>query len=676
MARMIQNNFGGGEISPVLSGRSDLSVYYKGCADAENFLISKEGTLRKRPGIHTFASVEDYAHTKVVPYKYDRTEGGFLVIRREASGFACDFYRKGDNAPRSSVTDFSFAGDVSAIQAKQIGDQVWITNGADSRYITVTDNSTISISEWKQTEIPPPIPHNDTLNAPTTHWSIVRSSTKSGRTISYAVISAKDAVNSDTSKGECTWSSTWEAATYIDLSCTIALEDKSKWSYIIFCKRSGGTYGELTRAYMDDTPDTYLYIKSGTELAIAYKWSDGKFYDKAESSDVTGQVEVTVTHHRYTFRDENHTPSDPVYGQTNVLGEGFANPLCIDCFQQRRVFANARVGDDAFPMTLWFSEVGNLDNFFADRPSEDSDAFSPTISSTGPSFIRWICCYQDNMILLTDCGMFSVGFAQTQGFGASTCRISRFSQISVSDTIQPIVTDAGVVFVGGDDKTLYTAQFDLQENALKPINRSVLVEHLTRNSKIRSIGLQEFPDNVIWCATDDGKACTFVFERNEDVYAWSHHRIAGAEIVDVIALGTVTDGDGGRSYGDMIFVVRRGSLCYLARFGDDYFDRVNGKESAVHARLVTLRPESQERTLVGMKKNIKDVLVRVYESGTLCARNNLGDRVVIRSMDEPYTGDIKIMPRGLINEEGQLEIVSPDPSACEILQVVTTIEVA
>lgn len=683
MAKMIQNNFSAGEISPVLSGRSDLSAYYRACALAQNFLVSKEGTLRKRNGIHTFAVIEDYANSKVVPYKFDRTEGGFIVLHLEGTTLTCAFWRKGDVEAMSTCTTENFGGSIKAVQSKQIGDQVWITNGADSRYITVTDNETISVNEWAQAAVPESIGYNAWLNARSNHWTIVRDKDyRSGRTVYYGVATVKDSINSEITKGDCAWSTTWEAGSYIDLHATVAIADKSKWSHIIFCKRSGGTYGELTRVYIDDTPDAYLH-DNGSALVQMWKWSDGKWYWAPEGT--AGAVEANeslITHHRYTFRDENHTPSDPVYGQTNVLGEGFKNPLCIDCFQQRRVFANAHVGDDKYPMTLWFSEVGNLDNFYADRPSEDDDAFSPTISSTGPSFIRWLACYQDNMILLTDCGLFSVGFAQTQGFSASTCRISRFSQLTVSDTIQPIVTDAGVVFVGGDDKTLYTASFDLQENTLKPINRTVLVEHLTRNSKITSIGLQEYPDNVIWVATDDGKVCTFVFERNEEVYAWSHHSIHASDapkIVDVIALGTVTDNNVGRTQGDMVFVVESCGVYYLATLSDDHVDIINGERWPVYARLETLRPESQERTLAGIKKNVKDVLLRVYESGPITVRSLSGDFQPAMGHNKAlaglFTGDVKIAPYGLINEAGQMEIVSHNDTPCEIQQIILSLEV-
>lgn len=678
MAKMIQNNFSAGEISPILSGRSDLAAYYRACAVAENFLITKEGTLRKRNGVHTFATIDDYPNCKVVPYKFDRTEGGFVVLHLSGTELTCSFWRKGDTAARSTCTASGFSGNIKAVQSKQIGDQIWITNGESARYITVTDNDTISIKEWEQVSVPDPIPHNDTLEEPTTHWSIKRDAARTGRTIYYGLIGVKDSVNSETSKGDCKWASTWAAGTYIELHATISVEDKDKYSHLIFCKRSGGTYGELTRVYMDDSPDGYFFVNEDDELSQAWKWEDSKWYDKTQSSTGATEIEAErITFHRYTFRDENHTPSDPVYGQTNVLGEEFANPLCIDCFQQRRVFANAQVGDDKYPMTLWFSEVGNLDNFFADRPSEDDDAFSPTVSSTGPSFIRWLACYQDNMILLTDSGLFSVGFAQTQGFSASTCRISRFSQLTVSDTIQPIVTDAGVAFVGGDDKTLYTASFDLQENSLKPINRTVLVEHLTRNGRFVSVGLQEYPDNVVWAVTEDGKVCTFTFERNEDVYAWSHHVVKGADIIDVIALGTVTDSNIDRTRGDMLFVVERQGQHYLATLGNDYVDRIGDSEMPIVARLTTLRPESQERTLAGSKKNVKDVLFRVYESGTINVRSLDGKLLPYTQTqsDTLFTGDIKVMPYGVINEAGQMEVVSNDGRPCEIQQVVVNLEV-
>lgn len=676
-SRMIQNNFAGGEISPTLFGRSDLQAYYKGCADAENFVIAKEGSLRKRHGISTFAELPAaFDKCQIVSYKFDRTNGGFLFMYEEGGVLKVKYYLK-DGTEIGSVDIADFAGEVKEIQAKQVGDQVWISNGSFYKIITITDNASIAASSWVQAGVPDTIAHNDTVNAVSTHWSIKRSNNNSGKTLYYGIIGVKDSVNSETSKGDCPWNTSWTAGQFIEIMTTISVGDLKKWDYILVAKRSGGTYGELTRFYMDDTPEEYLYT-NGTSLATAYKWSDGKWYDKAEAESVTGQVEVTVTHHRYIFKDENHAPGDAIYGQTNILGEGFTNPRCVDCFQQRRVFANGTTDGGKFPMTLWFSETGNLNNFYSDRPAADDDSFSPTIASTGPAFIRWTLAYQEMMVLFTDSGLFSVGFSQQSGFSASSCRISRFSELDVSPDIAPVVTDAGVVFVAGDNKTLYTAAYDLQENMLKPVNRSVLVEHLTRTTRIKALALQAYPDNVVWIVTEDGKFCTFTFERNEEVYAWSHGKITGAKVLDIVAPGTCTDSMTDRTYGDLVFVVENESgKQYLARSNSLYADEIGGTVTNVKATLTTLRPESQERTIVGYKKNLKDVLVRLYETGGISVKATSGADLPLVSawIEGPFTGDAKVMPRGYVNEAGQMTLVSDNDSPCEILQIVSTLEV-
>ena len=702
MGRMIQNNFSGGVISPSLYGRSDLGAYYKGCASAENFIVAKEGSLRKRHGFTSrFAIPRSDSAVKLVPYRFDRTTARFFMLSEvEADGVRTldirmfgkdgtpiEWEENGETVVSRSVS--GFAGSVKAIQYKQIGDQIWLSNGEFFRVLDVADASSFTVKTWEQASAPDSIVHNDTVNAASTHWSIYRSNANTGKTLYYGVIAVKDSVNSATSKGECAWSKSWTAGHYIDIQVTVAVADCEKWDYVIIAKRSGGSYGELTRHYMDDSADEF-FDASMTPLyegpdglffsqATVYKWSDGRYGDKAEGT--SGAVEVQpkeVAFKRWNFRDDNISPGEAVYGQTNVLGEGFTTPLCVDCFQQRRVFANGMSAKGKLPMTLWFSEVGNLDNFYSDRPASDDDPFSPTISTTGPSFIRWVVTYQEMMVLFTDSGLFSVGFSQQSGFSASSCRISRFSDLAVSPEVQPVVTDAGIVFVAADNKTVYTASYDLQENMLKPINRSVLVEHLTRTSQIKAIALQTSPDNVVWVVTDNGRYATFTFERNEEVYAWSDGMIEGAKIKDVISLGSVTDSAVDRTYGDLVFVVDKDGQDYIVTANGGYTDEIGGVSANVKATLVTLRPESQERTISGLKKNVKDILLRLYETGGISVVNALGvsqPLVAAKTEVELFTGDVKVMPRGSIDENAQMKYVSDNDKPCEILQVLTLLEV-
>ena len=647
MAKLIQNNFSGGEISPCLYGRSDLATYYKGCADAENFVIAKEGTLRKRRGVTTRMVVDaSYKGIKLVPYKYDRSEGGFLLVWTTGTNIYARLYRKDCVAKGSQVTVYRgknlTAADVEGIQSKQIGDQLWLTNGVFSKVVTVTNNATIATSAWAQAARP----ESPTLSCTgrTSSGGLVSEQEGGETTYYYCAVVVKDGVMSTRTKNSAVQKKTWQAGSYTSCTVGISAATRDSMDYVLLGKSTsgGGSFGELTRFYPED-------FNTGTS---------------------------------YTYYDYNISPGDGIYTQTNVLGDGFTNPLCIDCFQQRRVFANATTGGKAYPMTLWMSEVGNLENFYASRPSSDSDAFSPTIAATGPAFIRYILAYQEMMVLFTDCGLFSVSCSSTQGFSASSCRISKFSDIAVAPTIAPVVAECGIVFVGADLKTVYSAAYDLQENMIKPINRSVLVEHLTRTSTIKAVGLQASPDNVVWVVTEDGKCATFTFEKNEEVYAWSHSVIEGAKFLDVISPGTCTDSSIGRTYGDLVFVVEADGVKYLATPNEGYADEIGGVKRNVKAVLTTLRPESQERTIQDQEKNVHDVLLKVYETGGLSVKPTAGgadvplvEAKMASGEDGLFTGDVKVMPRGFINEAGQMTYVSDNDKACEILQVVTKLEV-
>ncbi len=718
-SRMIQNNFSGGEISPTLYGRSDLQAYYKGAAEVENFVVSKEGTLRKRHGISSFMALpEDHGRVKIIPYKYDRSEGGFfLLYSTEEAPAVCrvELYTKegakrswtvpGDGEDADPVTvdhiDITgFSGTVKAFQHKQIGDEIWISNEHTFRTLKVKttaeadpmSTSTFSVEEWRQAPIPDSIPYDGAANAASSHWTISTTVSSNDRQIYYGVVCVKDSVYSETSKQSHGFTQTWQAGSHMDITVTVKAADREKWDYILIAKRTGGNYGELQRVYMADDPDA-AFTSAWAELhkgpdakwfaaETAYKWSDGKYRDRAEddpqAESATELFAQEIAFFRWSFRDENHTPSDMIYGQTDILGAGWTTPLCVDCFQQRRVFANSTNDSGKFPMTLWFSETGNLDNFYADRPSAEDDPFSPTIAASGPAFILWIVAYQEMMVLFTESGLFSVGFSQQQGFSASSCRISKFSDLAASPDIQPVVTEAGIVFVGADNKTCYSVSYDLQENMLKPINRSVLTEHLTRTASITGIGLQDYPDNIVWVSTSDGKVCSFTIEKNENVFSWSHSRIRNAAFLEVVGTGTCTDSSTDRTYGDLLFVVERDGTQYLCRPNDGYRDVIGGEETNVNAFIVTLRPESQERTVVGFKKNIKDVLVRVYQTGGLAVRSPDGNDMPLveaRVEGSLYTGDVKVMPRGVINEDGQLVIVSDNDKPCELLQIVMNMEI-
>lgn len=660
MATMIQNNFVGGEISPSLHGRSDLKAYYNSAARLENFIVAKEGSLRKRRGIESVGRITEFSSSpRVFAYRYDRDAGGVIVVGNSNGACVVQLRRKGSLVTvTASATLHSEAltdDQLASVQVTQIGDTLFVNcKGIFNKKVVVGwAAGTLSVTNYSQSGKPdaPAYARADGYNANDTRRFV----TSGYRKIFYAAYIVKDGVMSDrceamsqtSASSEYTvagikWDKSWGAGTYIDVR--IRAPDET-FDYIILAKKVGGNYGEVARWYPEDVEEP----EEGEDRVV-------------------------------TFHDENIAAGSAVYAQTNTLGDDFTPPLVTSAFQQRLVFANA--GGDQ--MTLWFSEIGNLYNFYADRPSADDDPFSPTMHATGPAFIRWLVTYQRALIALTDCGVYSIVGSNTEGFSAATCQITKLSETACSQTIPPIETDSGVIFVGADDKTLYTMAYDIQTDATLPMNQMQLVEHLVRGAKIKAIALQQFPFQVVWCVLSDGTALSFTYEKQQDVAAWSRHSVAGAALTDVVGLGTVTESSAandGRTYSDIVFrVVPIGETTeFFAIFRDGQFADIITETSTtpVVATLTTLRAESQERTLAGIKKNVKDVLVRLNESGPLkvvAATSGLAPQTLAKN-ETNFTGEAKVMPNGFVNEDGQITFTSDTATNCEIMGIVYKLEV-
>jgi hypothetical protein len=688
MAKLYQNNFVGGVISPSLYARSDLQAYYKSAALAENFVITKEGSCRKRRGLISYQEFDaadgwDFSKCRIIPYHYDRTTGGVLLLHVDGPYVKARMYDKSEHHDAPLIADVNVYRNqvwdeetetyvdvdledvdptlafIKDLQYSIIGDTFFLTCTHFYKRLVVSnfadEDREMNVYNVEQTPKPDAIPAAD--------FTIQRSEVRAGKTIYYSVTASMNGVNSDQTKASCTWDATWVAGKYIDLHVDVKVEDLDKYEFIMFGKRAGAYYGELARVYMTDTPDKFLDANKGEttdEDAIYYRW---------------------------TFRDENHEPGELIYDQTNVLGEGFDTPWCINAFQQRLVLANGVNAEGDWPMTLWFSETANIYNFYADRPVDESDPFSPTINATGPAFIRWLIPYQDSLVVFTETGIFQISGSKTDGFSYKTCTISLLSSIVASAKVQPISTESGVTFVGADQKTVYTMAYDITTDQTKPINRIVLASHLTMKSPITSMALQMYPDCVIWCVLADGSVLSFTNMPEEEVYAWSSHKLGNGKFkaFAVISTDTVTDSTTGRTYADITWIMQDEDTMgfSLASMRDACNDAIGEKAYNVKATLTTLRPEMQDRTIVGEPKNIKDTVIRVFETGGIAVKTANGDIEAVRfpqngtfSANNLYTGDVKLVPRGYVNDLGQLTIVSDNNQPCEILAVLQKLEIS
>ena len=84
-------NFTGGELSPRLDGRNDLSKYSTGCKTLENMIIYPHGSAARRSGTQYVAEVKDSTkETRLIPFEFSTTQTYILEFGNQYIRFYKD----------------------------------------------------------------------------------------------------------------------------------------------------------------------------------------------------------------------------------------------------------------------------------------------------------------------------------------------------------------------------------------------------------------------------------------------------------------------------------------------------------------------------------------------------------------------------------------------------------
>lgn len=682
--RVIQNSFAGGEISPALHGRHDIEAYFKGAAKIENFVVLKSGGVRKRGGLtqgHSFATDthtgNDGEDVALVPYRFDRQTGGILVVESGMTGEARwnrIFYLLKDSegafvpphaGPQEAYLTQGFYIHPPSLSFEQIGDTLLLSgeNGPESAGGTAPSPSLVTavlVNHLSQTYsvgnyAPSAKPATPYYLGYSTQGNdmIVSSSSSKARTLYYAACAEQGGVRSELKKLTVrNTNAEWPLAHSITV--TVKIRPGAGGEYpeeIVFAKRSGALYGELARLQSSD------FTAEGTDGGLPYR--------------------------SYIFTDENHLSGTPLYNQTALVADAAGvSARCVMLYQQRLIFA----GLPGEPFSLLCSGLGDFRSFHADRPVSDKDPFRFTIATDSPATIRFAAPYRESVLLFCDTGVWRVSGSANEGFSARTCQVFQITDIGCSPGIRPVRTTDGVVYVGADNRTVYELRYDLARDTVTPAERSVLSDHLTEGRRITSMAHQRYPSSVIWFTLDDGTFLSFSYQPEHELYAWARHSAMPDSLTGtptrVCCPGTVTG-----EHSDVAL------LCASADWANSYDPPATGScyivtqidpasssdgDAPVRAELVTLRPELPDRNVQGMQKNIVDCLIRVRGTRRLSVgpdgAGDLAEAVAAADDAEPYTGNVKIMPRGAVNEDGRMSIVS-ESGPCEIQCVVFKTEI-
>lgn len=210
-------------------------------------------------------------------------------------------------------------------------------------------------------------------------------------------------------------------------------------------------------------------------------------------------------------------------------------PTKVTVHQQRLTFA----GTLTKPW-VWLSNAFTYNNF---SPSDysgtvsDSNAIFYDASSEKVAEIFWIKSVKSLLIgtELNELRMYSAGAALAPGDSV----ISKESSYG-SYNAEPMVSDDNVVFIQRLQRTVRSLSYDYNKDAYLGPELSVLAESLTVGG-VNKVVYQREPNSTYWFLKKDGSLLALVYDKEQDVVAWTKVVLAGEyTIVDLAVLPSAT----------------------------------------------------------------------------------------------------------------------------------------
>ncbi len=472
MATPIQANFTGGEISPRLLGRVDLTKYQNSLALCDNFLCFPHGGITKRSGTRFVAEVKDSSkNTRLIPFVFSTTQAYIIEFGHQY----CRFYRDEGQI----LTGGGAIYEISSPYESTDLDQIDYVQSADVLYLCHPSYITKKLSRTAHTSFsfsdldPYDGPYLD-LNTGITSTTMYPSAHHSGANCSTDVTITASAVTGINGGNGFVSSD-------VGRPIRIFIDNKYGAAKITAV---GSTTSVTVRLFCQADAATHQFGNSGSGQATV-EWQLGAW------SDTTGW------------------PSHAVF------------------FQDRLFFANT----SAQPNTVWASRSGDYENFSPndrDGTVTDSHALNFTLATDQVNAIRWLFSSK-NLQLGTSNGPFVMSSGEDNIAITPTNVVVNRETTDGVGAVKPVGSGKSTLYVDRSKRRIREFAYTAAAQGYISPDMTLIAEHIAAGTSIEQLALAKFPDNLIYVRLADGGLRSMTYERDQDVVAWARHTIGGTD---------------------------------------------------------------------------------------------------------------------------------------------------
>ncbi len=169
---------------------------------------------------------------------------------------------------------------------------------------------------------------------------------------------------------------------------------------------------------------------------------------------------------------------------------------------------------------FWASKSSLPENFDQGTALAD-EGLEFTLNELGR--IEWMASTKD-LVIGTTYGEHLVG-SQDGVITPGDIQVEQQSSYG-SKSVQPIQIGDEILFVSPDGRKLRATQYDFTKDNWIARDVTFFSEHITE-SGIRNIAWAQHPDQLLWCALENGNSAVLTYERGEGVYGWAKQTTDG-----------------------------------------------------------------------------------------------------------------------------------------------------
>jgi hypothetical protein len=542
-----QSSFAGGEFSPDVYARDDMTQYAIGMKELTNFIPRPFGGVYNRTGTKYINATKNSGNyiSRLVPFVYNENYSYVL----EFGNYYIRVYKNGgiveSNGSPVEITTPWPASVIFGLRFTQSADTLYICN-RDYATRTLVRNSDTSwtLSKYEFTRGPFRTQNSEEITLTPSGISGSITVTASANVFNSGMVGGLLEISQEVYGQSVSYQNQSAAFTSSPLKCNgdwnFQLTDPYRATFTIQISNDNGSTWKTLKSYgatdgssaISDSGSTDHFCllrligtasqdgSGSLSLNCASFVNDGilTITGYTSATQVTASVYTSSNDYMYGLADTTATETWSIGAWSDYCGY----PSCANFFQDRLCFASTNKD----PLGWWASQTGDYGDFYVHPDPKDDDSISETLASGKANDIQHMLS-MDSLLCFTYGSEWKINSGSSKSaITPSAINASQQSGVGAS-TIPPIVINDRALYCSYLGNKVLDFSYDYNSDTFKASDQTLFSRHLFKEHSIVDWCYQDSPDNIVWLIRDDGVLLSFTYIYDQKVAIWSKHETDG-----------------------------------------------------------------------------------------------------------------------------------------------------